>query len=62
MSKDSEFDRLERLIDSPPKLDSLIREDDALISIFACDVLFVSVKTSRKSRKQDLDKIACEAQ
>ena len=62
MSKDSEFDRLEWLIDSPPKLDPLIREDDALMSIFACDVLFVSVKTARKSRKQDLDKIACEAQ
>ena len=62
MSKDGEFDCLKRLIDSPPKLDPLIQENDELISIFLCDVLFASVKMSRKSRKQDFDKIAHEAQ
>ena len=57
MSKDSEFDRLERLIDSPSKIDPLSQENDELVSI-----LVVSVKTSKKRWKQDVDKIAYEAQ
>ena len=53
MSKDSEFDRVERLIDSPSKLDPLIEENDELIPI-----LVVSVKTARKNRKVEFEKIA----
>ena len=46
MSKDSEIDRVERLIDSPSKLDPLIQGDDELLSI-----VVVNVWTSKKSRK-----------
>ena len=57
MSKDSAVDRMERLIDSPRKLDPLIQENDELISI-----LVISVKTAKKNRKPESDKIAYEAQ
>ncbi len=57
MLKDSEFDLVERFIDSPSDLDPLIQENDELISI-----LLVSVKTAKKRRKQEFDKIAYEAQ
>lgn len=55
MSKDSEFDRVDRLIDSPSKLDPLIHENDELMSI-----LVVSVKKAKKNRNPDFDKIAYE--
>ena len=57
MSKGSEFDRVERLIDSPSKLDPLIQEKDESISI-----LVVGVKTAEKRREQGFDKMAHEAQ
>ena len=57
MSKGSEFDHVEWLIDSPSKLDPLIQEKDESISI-----LVVSVKTARKRREQGFDKMAHEAQ
>ena len=56
MSKDSEFDPVERLIDSPSKLDPLIQDNDELISI-----LVVSVKTANKNRKPESGKIAYDA-
>ncbi len=46
MSKDSEFDRVERLIDWPSKLEHLIQENDQLISL-----IVVSVKTAKESWK-----------
>ena len=57
MSKDSEFDCVERLIDSPSKLEPLNQENDELMSS-----LVVSVKTTKKCRKQDFAEIANEAQ
>ncbi len=57
MSKGSEFDRVERLIDSPSKLGPLIQEKDESISI-----LVVGVKTAEKRREQGFDKMAHEAQ
>ena len=56
MSKDSEFDRVDRLIDSPSKLDPLIHENDELMSI-----LVVSVKTAKENRKPEFHEIAYEA-
>ena len=57
MSKGSEFDHVEWLIDSPSKLDPLIQEKDESISI-----LVVGVKTAEKRREQGFDKMAHEAQ
>ena len=50
MSKESEFYRVERLIDSPSKLDPPIEEKDELISI-----LVVSVNTATRDRNQVSD-------
>ena len=55
--KDSEFDRMERLNDSPSKVDPLNQKNDELISI-----LVDSIVTAKKSRRQDSDEIAYEAQ
>jgi len=55
MSKECEFDRVERLIDSPSKLDPLLQENDELMSI-----LVISVETAKKNRKPESDKIAYE--
>ena len=57
MSKDSEFDRVAQFIASPSKLDPLIQENDELVSI-----LVVSVKTAKKNRKPEFDKIAYKRQ
>ena len=57
MSKGSEFDCVEWLIDSPSNLDPLIQEKDESISI-----LVVGVKTARHRREQGFDKMANEAQ
>ena len=55
MSKDSEFDRVERLVDSSSKLDPLIQENDEATS------LVVRVETAEKTRKPDFGEIACGA-
>ena len=56
MSKECEFDRAKRLIDSRSKLDPLTQENDKSMSI-----LVVSVKTAKRNRKPESDNIAYEA-
>ncbi len=48
---------MERLNDSPSKVDPLNQKNDELISI-----LVDSIVTAKKSRRQDSDEIAYEAQ